>query len=61
MKGGYVGGGGCGLEEPEGWQLGMPGLIVPSLQVNLMNGAWPEAEGNGIVYLKVPVNVLGKK
>jgi hypothetical protein len=21
------------LEEPAGWQLGMPGLIVPSLQV----------------------------
>ena len=42
-------------------QLGMPKLIVPSLQVNLRNGAWPEAESNGIVYLKIPVNVLGKK
>jgi hypothetical protein len=42
-------------------QLGMPKLIVPSLQVNLRNGGWPEAEDNGIVYLKVPVNVLGKK
>jgi hypothetical protein len=42
-------------------QLGMPQLIVPSLQVNLRNGAWPEAEENGVVYLNVPVNVLGKK
>lgn len=42
-------------------ELGMPKLIVPSLQVNLRNGAWPRADENGIVYLKVPVNVLGKK
>ncbi|KAL3800561.1 hypothetical protein ACHAWO_009805 [Cyclotella atomus] len=42
-------------------QLGMPKLILPSLQVNLRNGKWPEAEGNGVVYLKVPVNLLGKK
>lgn len=42
-------------------QLGMPKLILPSLQVNLRNGAWPAAEENGVVYLKVPVNVLGKK
>jgi glyoxylase-like metal-dependent hydrolase (beta-lactamase superfamily II) len=42
-------------------QLGMPKLIIPSLQVNLRNGAWPEAEDNGVVYLKVPVNLLGKK
>ncbi|KAL7516699.1 hypothetical protein ACHAWX_001684 [Stephanocyclus meneghinianus] len=41
--------------------LAMPKLIVPSLQVNLRNGVWPEPEDNGVVYLKVPVNVLGKK
>ncbi|KAL3786821.1 hypothetical protein HJC23_008095 [Cyclotella cryptica] len=42
-------------------KLGMPKLILPGLQVNLRNGAWPEPEENGVVYLKVPVNVLGKK
>lgn len=40
-------------------QLGVPRLIVPSLQVNLRNGAFPSPESNGQVYLKLPINVLG--
>ncbi|MCC1481229.1 MBL fold metallo-hydrolase [Roseibaca sp. Y0-43] len=39
-------------------KLGMPKLIVPSLQVNMRAGQMPEAEDNGTVYLKVPVNKL---
>ncbi|ATX66681.1 MBL fold metallo-hydrolase [Roseinatronobacter bogoriensis] len=39
-------------------QLGMPRLIVPSLQVNMRAGQMPPAEDNGTVYLKVPVNTL---
>jgi glyoxylase-like metal-dependent hydrolase (beta-lactamase superfamily II) len=39
--------------------LGMPRLIIPSLQVNLRNGEMPPKESNGHVYLKVPINVLG--
>jgi len=39
-------------------QLGMPKLIVPSLQVNMRAGQMPPAEDNGQVYLKVPVNGL---
>jgi len=39
-------------------KLGMPKLIVPSLQVNMRAGQMPEAEENGTVYLKVPVNKL---
>ncbi len=39
-------------------QLGMPKLIVPSLQVNMRAGQMPAAEDNGTVYLKVPVNKL---
>lgn len=39
--------------------LGMPKLIIPSLQVNLRNGDMPPEEENGIVYLKIPINVLG--
>ena len=40
-------------------QLNAPKLIIPSLQVNLRNGAMPPPESNGIVYLKVPINVIG--
>lgn len=39
--------------------LGMPRLIVPSLQINLRNGVMPPAESNGKVYLKLPIDVLG--
>jgi glyoxylase-like metal-dependent hydrolase (beta-lactamase superfamily II) len=39
--------------------LGMPTLILPSIQVNVRAGEMPPPEGNGVVYLKIPVNVLG--
>ena len=42
-------------------KLNAPKLIIPSLQVNLRNGAMPPAEDNGTVYLKIPMNVIGKK
>jgi glyoxylase-like metal-dependent hydrolase (beta-lactamase superfamily II) len=38
--------------------LGMPKLILPSLQVNIRAGHLPEPENNGVHYLKVPVNLL---
>ncbi|WP_105104386.1 MBL fold metallo-hydrolase [Microbulbifer pacificus] len=38
--------------------LGMPRLIIPSIQVNIRAGQMPPAEDNGTVYLKVPVNKL---
>jgi glyoxylase-like metal-dependent hydrolase (beta-lactamase superfamily II) len=38
--------------------LGMPRLIIPSLQVNMRAGHLPEPEDNGMRYLKVPVNGL---
>ncbi len=38
--------------------LGMPHLILPSLQVNVRAGEFPAAEDNGVVYLKVPINAL---
>jgi len=41
-------------------QLGMPKLIVPSLQINMRAGHMPEPEENGQTYLKVPLNGLGK-
>ncbi|MBX9905517.1 MAG: MBL fold metallo-hydrolase [Burkholderiales bacterium] len=38
--------------------LGMPTLILPSIQVNIRGGALPPAEDNGVAYLRIPLNVL---
>ncbi len=38
--------------------LGMPTLILPSVQVNIRAGELPPKEGNGIAYLKIPVDAL---
>jgi glyoxylase-like metal-dependent hydrolase (beta-lactamase superfamily II) len=38
--------------------LGMPKLIIPSLQVNMRAGQMPPADDQGDVFLKVPVNKL---
>ena len=38
--------------------LGMPRLILPSVQVNMRAGQMPPAEDNGQVYLKVPLNLF---
>ncbi len=39
-------------------QLGMPKLILPSIQVNILAGEMPPADESGVVFLKLPVNVL---
>jgi glyoxylase-like metal-dependent hydrolase (beta-lactamase superfamily II) len=39
-------------------QLGMPRLILPSIQVNMRAGELPAPEDNGQRYLKIPLNVL---
>ena len=38
--------------------LGMPKLLLPSLQVNIRGGRLPEPEDNGVRYLKQPVDLL---
>jgi glyoxylase-like metal-dependent hydrolase (beta-lactamase superfamily II) len=38
--------------------LEMPTLILPSIQVNIRAGHFPEAESNGVSYLKIPLNAL---
>jgi glyoxylase-like metal-dependent hydrolase (beta-lactamase superfamily II) len=38
--------------------LGMPKLILPSVQVNMRAGELPPAEDNGQHYLKIPLNAL---
>jgi len=37
-------------------QLGLPRLILPSLQVNILGGASPEPDSNGVSYLRTPMN-----
>lgn len=39
-------------------KLGMPRLILPSLQTNMRAGHFPEPEDNGQSYFKVPINAL---
>ena len=38
--------------------LEMPVLILPAIQINIRAGEFPPAEGNGIAYLKIPLNAL---
>ncbi|MGO3871512.1 MAG: MBL fold metallo-hydrolase [Alcaligenes sp.] len=38
--------------------LGMPRLILPSIQINIRAGHFPAPESNGQVYLKLPLNLL---
>lgn len=38
--------------------LGMPRLILPSIQINMRAGHLPEPEENGTRYLKLPLNSL---
>ena len=39
-------------------KLGMPRLILPSLQTNMRAGNFPEPDDNGTRYFKVPINTL---
>jgi glyoxylase-like metal-dependent hydrolase (beta-lactamase superfamily II) len=41
-------------------ELGAPVLILPSLQVNIRGGRLPEPAANGIRYLKLPLDRLGR-
>ncbi|MFA6114034.1 MAG: MBL fold metallo-hydrolase [Sphingomonas sp.] len=38
--------------------LDMPRLILPSVQVNMRGGRFPEPEANGVRYLKIPIDAL---
>ena len=46
------------MRESRDAQLGMPKLILPSIQINVRAGELPEAEGNGVRYLKIPLDAL---
>lgn len=46
------------LRESRDRKLEMPRLILPSVQVNMRAGHLPEAEANGVRYLKIPLNAV---
>ncbi|HPF23710.1 MAG TPA: MBL fold metallo-hydrolase [Hyphomonas sp.] len=46
------------MREARDKTLGMPRLILPSIQINMRAGQLPEPEDNGTRYLKLPINVL---
>jgi glyoxylase-like metal-dependent hydrolase (beta-lactamase superfamily II) len=40
--------------------LDVPNLILPSVQVNIRAGHMPPPEADGVSYLRVPLNVIGR-
>jgi glyoxylase-like metal-dependent hydrolase (beta-lactamase superfamily II) len=40
--------------------LDLPNLIIPAVQVNIRGGALPPPRVDGVSYLQVPLNVLGR-
>lgn len=46
------------MREARDKTLGMPRLIIPSLQVNMRAGQMPPADDSGTTFLKVPINLL---
>lgn len=46
------------MREARDKTLGMPQLILPSIQVNIRAGELPPAEENGVRYLKLPIDAL---
>ena len=46
------------MREGRDAQLGMPKLILPSIQVNVRAGDFPAPESNDVRYLKIPLDAL---
>lgn len=47
------------MRETRDATLGMPTLILPSLQVNMRAGRLPPADDSGQLFLKLPINAFG--
>lgn len=45
------------MREARDATLPVPRLLLPSIQVNIRAGRFPEAESNGVRYLKIPVKM----
>jgi len=46
----------AGMRSERDAELSLPALIVPAIQVNIRAGHLPDAEDNGIAYLKTPID-----
>ena len=46
------------LREGRDSQLAVPKLLLPAIQVNISAGTLPDAEGNGVRYLKIPLDTI---
>jgi len=46
------------MREQRDSELGMPKLLLPSIQVNVRAGELPDAEDNNVRYLKIPIDAL---
>ncbi len=47
------------MREARDARLAVPKLLLPSIQVNIRAGRFPEAESNGVRYLRIPVKGRG--
>lgn len=45
------------MREARDATLAVPKLLLPAIQVNVRAGRFPEAEANGVRYLKIPIRV----
>jgi glyoxylase-like metal-dependent hydrolase (beta-lactamase superfamily II) len=55
LKDGQTEDGFVGLREARDATLSTPKLLLPSIQVNIRAGRFPQAEANGVTYLRIPV------
>ena len=47
------------MREARDATLAAPMLLLPSIQVNIRAGRFPEAEENGVRFLRIPVKIKG--
>ena len=47
------------MREARDATLSAPRLLLPSIQVNIRAGHFPEAEENGVRFLRIPVKIKG--
>lgn len=45
------------MREKRDATLSTPALLLPSIQVNMRAGRWPEPEANGVRYLRIPLRM----
>ncbi|QFT76140.1 putative metallo-hydrolase [Erythrobacter sp. THAF29] len=48
------------MREARDSDLAVPRLLLPSIQVNIRAGKFPEAENNGVRYLKIPIKPVSR-